>query len=141
MLIPHQAAKAQSGLPVVFMFRAAAKSQFFVRIHVVETERSLGREDVRNRCLGGEKQCASGGGAQGKFASGNHESPLRGSNFVSQKIVRGAVQIKLGKLDKLILGNLDSAIMGDTTGPNAVNPSGTPNGIRHAIQGGFRSTR
>lgn len=38
----------------------------------------------------------------------NHESPLRSSDFVSQKIVSGAVQIKLGKLDKLTLGCLDS---------------------------------
>jgi GDPmannose 4,6-dehydratase len=38
----------------------------------------------------------------------NHESPLRSPDFVSQKIVSGAVQIKLGKLDKLTLGCLDS---------------------------------
>lgn len=38
----------------------------------------------------------------------NHESPRRGSNFVSNKIIKNAVLISLGKLDKLELGNMDS---------------------------------
>jgi GDPmannose 4,6-dehydratase len=38
----------------------------------------------------------------------NHESPRRGSNFVTNKVVKGAVMIKLGLLDKLELGNLDA---------------------------------
>lgn len=38
----------------------------------------------------------------------NHESPRRGSNFVTSKVVKAAVQIKLGQLDKLELGNMDS---------------------------------
>lgn len=38
----------------------------------------------------------------------NHESPRRGSNFVTNKVVKTAVQIKLGLTDKLVLGNLDS---------------------------------
>jgi GDPmannose 4,6-dehydratase len=38
----------------------------------------------------------------------NHESPRRGSNFVTSKIVKTAVQIKLGMAKDLILGNLDS---------------------------------
>ena len=37
----------------------------------------------------------------------NHESPRRGSNFVTNKVVKSAVQIKLGLEDKLELGNLD----------------------------------
>ena len=37
----------------------------------------------------------------------NHESPRRGENFVTQKIVRGAVAIAKGKSDCLELGNLD----------------------------------
>ena len=36
----------------------------------------------------------------------NHESPRRGENFVTQKIVRGAAAIAHGKLDTLELGNL-----------------------------------
>jgi len=38
----------------------------------------------------------------------NHESPRRGSNFVTNKVVKTAVQIKLGQTDKLELGNMDS---------------------------------
>ena len=38
----------------------------------------------------------------------NHESPLRGLEFVTRKITDGAAKIKLGKLDVLELGNLDS---------------------------------
>jgi len=38
----------------------------------------------------------------------NHESPLRGTNFVTNKIVKGAVSIKLGLQKKLELGNLDA---------------------------------
>ena len=38
----------------------------------------------------------------------NHESPRRGSNFVTNKVVKSAVEIILGKRDILELGNLDS---------------------------------
>jgi GDPmannose 4,6-dehydratase len=38
----------------------------------------------------------------------NHESPRRGSNFVSNKVVKGAVLIKKGLAKKLELGNMDS---------------------------------
>lgn len=38
----------------------------------------------------------------------NHESPRRGSNFVSSKVVKTAVEIKLGMQTELVLGNLDS---------------------------------
>ena len=38
----------------------------------------------------------------------NHESPRRGSNFVTNKIIKSAVEIKLGLKKKLYLGNLDS---------------------------------
>jgi GDPmannose 4,6-dehydratase len=38
----------------------------------------------------------------------NHESPRRGSNFVTSKVVKGACMIKLGKQDKLELGNMES---------------------------------
>jgi GDPmannose 4,6-dehydratase len=36
----------------------------------------------------------------------NHESPLRGETFVTRKITRAAAAIKLGRQDKLYLGNL-----------------------------------
>lgn len=38
----------------------------------------------------------------------NHESPRRGSNFVTNKVVKGAVRIKKGKAKNLELGNMDS---------------------------------
>tara|TARA_Y100000310_G_scaffold341615_1_gene441338 strand:- start:1985 stop:2962 length:978 start_codon:yes stop_codon:yes gene_type:complete len=38
----------------------------------------------------------------------NHESPRRGSNFVTTKVVKTAVEIYLGLKDELRLGNLDS---------------------------------
>ena len=36
----------------------------------------------------------------------NHESPLRGIEFVTRKITDGVARIKLGLQDKLVLGNL-----------------------------------
>lgn len=38
----------------------------------------------------------------------NHESPRRGSNFVTNKVVKAAVLISLGLQDKLELGNMDA---------------------------------
>jgi len=38
----------------------------------------------------------------------NHESPLRGQEFVTRKITDAVAKIKLGKLDVLELGNLDA---------------------------------
>lgn len=39
----------------------------------------------------------------------NHESPRRGANFVTSKVVRAACEIKLGQRDRLELGNMDSS--------------------------------
>lgn len=51
--------------------------------------------------------------AFGMFASNgilfNHESPRRGSNFVTSKVVKTACEIKLGLKDRLELGNMDSS--------------------------------
>jgi len=38
----------------------------------------------------------------------NHESPRRGSNFVTSKVVKAAIRIKLGVQKTLELGNMDS---------------------------------
>jgi GDPmannose 4,6-dehydratase len=50
--------------------------------------------------------------AYGKFYSNgilfNHESPRRGINFVTNKVVHGAIAIKKGLAKNLTLGNLDS---------------------------------
>ena len=51
--------------------------------------------------------------AYGLFVSNgilfNHESPRRGTNFVTNKVVKEAVKIHKGLSDELILGNLDAA--------------------------------
>lgn len=51
--------------------------------------------------------------AYGLFVSNgilfNHESPRRGSNFVTNKVCKEAVRIKVGKADALPLGNLDAS--------------------------------
>ena len=38
----------------------------------------------------------------------NHESPLRGAEFVTRKITIGLTKVKLGQLDYIELGNLDA---------------------------------
>ena len=42
----------------------------------------------------------------------NHESPRRGETFVTKKIIRALVRIKMGKQRSLFLGNLDSKEIG-----------------------------
>ena len=39
----------------------------------------------------------------------NHESPRRGTNFVTNKVAKEAVKIKKGLSNKLVLGNLDAS--------------------------------
>jgi GDPmannose 4,6-dehydratase len=41
-------------------------------------------------------------------SSSNHESPLRGLEFVTRKVTDGIAKIKLGKRATLQLGNLDA---------------------------------
>lgn len=38
----------------------------------------------------------------------NHESPFRGTNFITNKVAKGAVRCKLGLDSNLIIGNLDA---------------------------------
>ncbi len=38
----------------------------------------------------------------------NHESPRRGSNFVTSKVVKALCLVKLGKQKELVLGNMDA---------------------------------
>jgi GDPmannose 4,6-dehydratase len=40
----------------------------------------------------------------------NHESSLRNETFVSRKIIKGAMNVKNGRQEKLILGNLESEV-------------------------------
>tara|TARA_R100001126_G_C4884150_1_gene181180 strand:- start:1088 stop:2068 length:981 start_codon:yes stop_codon:yes gene_type:complete len=57
--------------------------------------------------------CRNYRNAYGMFISNgilfNHESPRRGTNFVTNKVVKEAVKIKLGLSKKLALGNLDAS--------------------------------
>ena len=56
--------------------------------------------------------CKNYRNAYGMFISNgilfNHESPRRGTNFVTNKVVKTAVQIKKGLKNNLSLGNLDA---------------------------------
>ena len=38
----------------------------------------------------------------------NHESPLRGEEFVTRKVIKGLAEVSLGKRDYIELGNLDA---------------------------------
>jgi len=38
----------------------------------------------------------------------NHESPRRGTNFVTRKVTKGVAEIKLGLREKISIGNLDA---------------------------------
>ena len=40
----------------------------------------------------------------------NHESPYRGANFISKKIIKAAVHISQGRADPLVLGDLNAEI-------------------------------
>ena len=57
--------------------------------------------------------CRNYRNAYGMFISNgillNHESPRRGTNFVTNKVVKEAVKIKLGLSKKLSLGNLNAS--------------------------------
>ena len=61
----------------------------------------------------GHNICKNYRNAYGMFISNgilfNHESPRRGSNFVTNKVVKEAVKIKLGLSRELRLGNLDAS--------------------------------
>lgn len=64
-------------------------------------------------------------------------------------IAEGAI-VTLGNPGVIIMGpsglqvntlGTSGATLGDTSGPNAVNPSGTPNGIRLPLQNNFGRRR
>mgnify|MGYP003644771933 FL=1 len=57
--------------------------------------------------------CRNYRNAYGMFISNgilfNHESPRRGTNFVTNKVVKEAVKIKLGLTNEIKLGNMDAS--------------------------------
>lgn len=79
----------------------------------------------------------------------NHESPRRGSNFVTNKVIKTAVKISLGEKVKLELGNLDShrdwghskdyvramhLIINDSTPNDYVVATGKTHSVRQMVQ-------
>ena len=70
---------------------------------------------------------------------GNPTVPHQHSGDGAIGIVAGAIVMgPRGPVTQYIIGNIGEALMGDTTGPNAVNPSGSPSGIRLPTQNNFR---
>lgn len=73
------------------------------------------------------------------YPSSNPNNPINAEGALAVGGVGGAIISGPGGLTtNMVLGPLvGNFTMGDTSGPNAVNPSGKPNGVRHAIQGGM----
>jgi GDPmannose 4,6-dehydratase len=95
--------------------------------------------------------------AYGMFACNgilfNHESPLRGENFVTRKITRALARIKLGLQDRLYLGNLDALrdwghakdyvemqwlMLQQPTAEDFVIATGTQHSVRDFVNGAAR---
>jgi GDPmannose 4,6-dehydratase len=84
----------------------------------------------------------------------NHESPRRGMNFVTNKVVNGAVDIKQGRAKNLILGNLAASrdwghakdyvqamwlMLQQDEPDNYVCATGVSNTIQHLVDYTFKS--
>ncbi len=82
----------------------------------------------------------------------NHESPRRGFEFVTRKITSAAAQIKLGKMDKLFLGNLEAkrdwghaseyvkamhAMLNHTQPDDFVIATGESHSVKEFVEGAF----
>lgn len=78
------------------------------------------------------------------YSSTNPNETLNAEGAVAINSVGGVIIMGPNGLitNTNALGNVEGdVIFGDTTGPNAVNPSGTPSGGRHAQQNNFISYR
>ena len=77
------------------------------------------------------------------YPGNNIDNPINGEGaFVVSGIGGAIIMGPRGPITQTnVLGNKIDAIFGDTSGPNAVNPSGTPSGIRLPSQNNFRNTR
>ena len=73
------------------------------------------------------------------YPGSDQNNPLNGEGAfaVNGVIIMGPS----GPMTQQYLGQIGSAIIGDTSGPNSVNPSGTPSGIRLATQNNFKSSK
>lgn len=67
------------------------------------------------------------------------DNPLNGEGAFG--VIQGAIIIGPRGPQTQVLGNIGSVTMGDTTGRNAVNPSGTPSGIKLPTQNNFSNIR
>ena len=76
------------------------------------------------------------------YNDADRNNPLNGDGAFVVGNVGGVIIIGPGGMQtQMTLGMKGAVNMGDTSGPNAVNPSGTMNGsgIRHTQQNNFRS--
>jgi hypothetical protein len=73
------------------------------------------------------------------YPGSNINNPLNGEGAFA--VIGAIIMGPTGPMTQQHLGQIGSSIIGDTTGPNAVNPSGTPSGITLPTQNGFRSSR
>ena len=73
------------------------------------------------------------------YSGSNINNPINGEGAFA--VVQGAIIIGPGGPQTQFLGNIGEVIMGDTSGQNSVNPTGTPSGIKLPIQNNFRNTR
>lgn len=57
-------------------------------------------------------------------------------------VINGAIIIgPNGPVTQQVLGGIGQASMGETSGPNAVNPSGNPSGIKLPTQNNFKNRK
>ena len=73
------------------------------------------------------------------YPGSDENNPINGEGAFA--VVQGAIIIGTGGPQTQVLGNIGSVTMGETSGQNAVNPSGTPSGIRLATQNNFRNRK
>lgn len=73
------------------------------------------------------------------YSSTNPNQSLSGTGSFAVNEIGGMTVInQFGPIEGPAIGNLEEVNFGDTSGPNAVNPSGTPNGVTLPIQNNFR---
>ncbi len=103
----HRADKTYYQLNLASAVPAGAKGQH-LRKDPAEVRRTVPIEPTEHDDFVFDIETESGVFAAGVGRVVVHNSPRRGLEFVTRKITWHAAAIKLGKLDKLALGNLDS---------------------------------
>jgi GDPmannose 4,6-dehydratase len=106
---------AGSDLSKVRFYQASSSEMFGKAQEVPQTERTLlwPRSPYGVAKVFGHYMTINYRESYGMHASSgilfNHESPRRGIEFVTRKVSLGVAAIKLGLLDKLVMGNLDAS--------------------------------